>query len=114
MLTVEPRTAIWDGSGAKVETRADVSEPARAMPTNLKFQRTDFVWRIPDVRAMFWGYSSGYGSCNHKKARSIDIIVAPDPSYERVKLWRPRRLTVRLRWCGRSEVLAHPALDRKD
>jgi hypothetical protein len=42
MLTIEPRNAMWAGGGAKVETRAQAREPARAVPANLKFQTTDF------------------------------------------------------------------------
>ena len=33
--------------GAKAETRVRVSEPAKAVPTNLKFQRTDFERGTP-------------------------------------------------------------------
>src|SRR4051794_37443548 len=49
MLTQEPSTPIWAGSGAKAETSPIVSDPARAVPTNLKLSRTDRVGRSQAV-----------------------------------------------------------------
>src|SRR5262249_39696331 len=44
MLTQAPRTASWAGTGAKAATRAIVSDPTSAVPTNLKFRSTE---RLP-------------------------------------------------------------------
>src|SRR4051812_14449894 len=47
MLPVEPRTVIWAGGGGKTETRAEVSEPARAGPTNGNPSGGRHPWRSP-------------------------------------------------------------------
>src|SRR4051812_5128422 len=73
MLTVEPRSAIWADSGAKVETRADVSEPARAIPTNLKFQRTDFVRGPSGARLMVPIYNKRSGRPSPKMSGSNQL-----------------------------------------
>src|SRR5262245_6779132 len=40
-LILAPRTAIWAGTAAKVETSAMMSEPKIEVPRNLKLKRTE-------------------------------------------------------------------------